>query len=336
MYNYTGGHRTVANYSPEEKIQLSSDFAGIGVSRNNFIIKSSSGSLTIENVRDKVIDVAGTDGNTAAYVYMFSGEGFIDGTLADKYEVIVGSENAMNHLKAGNFGSSLIGGGGYTTLTSGANDDFMQGGTSQDIFVYTGGNDVISNYQSGEQVNFAATYTGWTTDGNNLVITASEGSVRIKDAQNKLIEVGDANGNLLAHVYQADSYEGIIDGRGFGAFEVIVGSDNANNQIFADAAGSSLWGGRGNSNDNLYGNLGIDEYIYSYGNGQDNVFNVGIEDSVNLLNISLEQIVSAEITDKGVNVQFNDGGSLNIEGQAGKFYVGGQAYHADYQNKLWS
>jgi len=51
---------------------------------------------------------------------------------------------------------------------------------------------------------------------------------------------------------------------------VIVGSDNISNQIFADAAGSSLYGGRGNSNDDLYGNLGIDEYIYSYGNGNDN------------------------------------------------------------------
>lgn len=286
-------------------------------------------------MRDKVIDVAGTDGNTAACVYMFSGEGFIDGTIADKYEVIVGSENAMNHLKAGNFGSSLIGGCGYTTFTSGAGNDFMKGGSGQDTFVYTGGYDIIANYQSGEILNFSANYTGWTTEGNDLLINAVEGSVRIQETTNKLVEVAIDN-NVIAHVFEAEGYEGALDGRGFGAFEIIIGSDNLNNQIFANAAGSSLWGGRGNSNDDLYGNLGFDEYIYSYGNGTDNVFQTGNEDTVNLLNISLEQIVSAGITDNGVNVQFNDGGSLNISGQVGSFKLGEQTFHADYQNKIWS
>ena len=117
---------------------------------------------------------------------------------------------------------------------------------------------------------------------------------------------------------------------------MIVGSDNISNQIFADAAGSSLYGGRGNSNDDLYGNLGIDEYIYSYGNGNDNIFQAGSEDTINLLNISLEQIAGAEITDNGVNLKFNDGGSLNISGQAGNFKLGGQTFHADYQNKSWN
>ena len=150
-----------------------------------------------------------------------------------------------------------------------------------------------------------------------------------------MLEVGDANGNLLAHVYRADNYEGVIDGRGFGAFEVIVGSDDFANQIFADAAGSSLWGGCGNSDDDLYGNLGSDEYIYSYGNGHDNIFQSGSEDTVNLLNISLDQISGAEILDNGVKLQFTDGGSLNISGQLGNFKLEGQVYHADYQNKTW-
>ncbi len=202
-------------------------------------------------------------------------------------------------------------------------------------YTYNGGNKIINNYNSGEILSFAASYTDWTTDNNDLVINAAEGSVRITDANNKLVEVADAEGNVVAHVYKADNYEGAIDGRGYGAYEVITGSDNVSNQIFAAESGSSLWGGRGNSNDDLYGNLGIDEYIYSYGNGQDNIFQSGNEDTIHLLNISLNQISGAEIKDNGVNLQFTDGGSLNISGQVGTFALGGQHYGANYQSKTW-
>lgn len=97
--------------------------------------------------------------------------------------------------------------------------------------------------------------------------------------------------------------------------------------IVSNNTGSFLWDGRGNSNDDLYGNTGTDKYIYSYGNGQDNIYQAGSEDIVNLLNISLEQIAGVEIKENGVPAQFTDGGSLNIERQV---------YQADYQNKTWS
>ena len=120
----------MSNYTPEDKVKLSSDFAGIDVSGNNFIIKSSSGALTLENVRDKVVNVTDSEGNTAAYVYMASGGGDIDGSSLDTFEVIVGSETESNYIKAGNGGASLIGGSGDNTLT---------GGDGQDAFVYKAG-----------------------------------------------------------------------------------------------------------------------------------------------------------------------------------------------------
>jgi len=123
----------------------------------------------------------------------------IDGSGFDIFEVIVTSNFDLNHLIAGNGGSSLIDGGG---------NNILQGGTGQDVFVYKSGNNTVTNYNSGEFLNFAATYTSWDIAEKNLIINAAEGS--------------------------------------------------------------SLYGGRGNSNDDLYGNLGIDEYIYSYGNGNDN------------------------------------------------------------------
>ena len=236
----------------------------------------------------------------------------------------------------GNSGNDTIQSvGGYNVTLNGGNGDDILIGRYDNFFVYNSGNDTIQNYQSGEILIFDANYTGWTNEGNDLILNAAEGSVRINDAKNKLVEVADANGNVLAHVYLANDYEGIIDGRGYGAYEVIVGSDNVNNQIYADTSGSSLYGGNGNSNDELYGNSGVDEYVYSYGNGQDNIFNAGAEDAVNLDGVSLEQITTAQILDNGVNVQFTDGGALNISGQVGTFKLSGQSYGADYQNKSW-
>lgn len=116
IYNYTGINRRIENYSSNEKVQLSSDFTGINIDGNNFIIKSSTGALTLENVHDNIIDVAGSDGNTATYVYMASGEGDVDGSDLNVFEVITASEGNNNQLIAGNGGSSLIGGKGNNTL----------------------------------------------------------------------------------------------------------------------------------------------------------------------------------------------------------------------------
>lgn len=327
FYDFIGDNRRIADFKVKNKIKLSCEYKGFEISGNNFVIQSASGSLTLENARDKIIDVADGTGNTAAYVYLISGEGDVKGSSLDMFEVIVASEGSTNHLISGSGGSSLVGGSGVNIL---------EGGAGQDTFIYKANNYTITNYQSGEILKFEATYTSWVTDGNDLVINSAEGSIRIREVTDKLVELAGTDGNVIAHVYKSGAYAGAIDVRGFGAFEVIVGSDNVSNQIFADAAGSSLWGGRGVSNDDLYGNLGIDEYIYSYGNGNDNVFQAGNEDIVNLLNISFEQIVSAEITDNGVNVQFNDGGSLNISGQVENFKVGETIYHSNYQSKLWS
>lgn len=271
--------------------------------------------------------------DSKTYVYGSSND-FL-GLVPDYYS----EENlyGRNVLMSGGDGNDTVEseGGDTVTLDGGNNNDILIGSNAnQDIFVYNAGNDTVQNYQSGETLRFGATYTGWTTDNNDLIINAAEGSVRINEAKNKLVEVADGEGNIAAHVFIASDYEGAIDGRGYGGFEVISGSDNVSNQIYAGESGSSLWGGN-NSNDDLYGNVGIDEYIYSYGNGNDNIFQSGNEDTVNLNGISLGQIVGAEINGNGVYLKFTDGGSLNINGQVGTFILEGQRYGANYQDKTW-
>ena len=66
---YSGGNKTITSYASGEKINYATNFAGIGFSGNDFKINSSTGSLTIKNARDKVIDVA-VNNTTVAYAYL--------------------------------------------------------------------------------------------------------------------------------------------------------------------------------------------------------------------------------------------------------------------------
>ncbi len=330
VYSYSGGDKRITDYQPPEKIQFFSSFSGVEISDENFLVKSDSNKLTIENARDKLINFADGDGNTFAYAYMSNKGGEVaSNALGDSpgtFKIIVGAREVENYLLAGDGGSSLIGG---------KTDDTLQGGVGQDTFIYSSGNDVVANCDSWEKINFAATYTDWLVDRNNLILNAAEGSLRITRARDKMIEVADGDGKVLAHVCM-QSTEGTFDARDLNEFVVAVGADNLTNQLIAGDGGSSLWGGAGNISDDMYGGYGQDMFIYKYGEGRDKIFSANVEDIVNLNAVGLEQIAIAEITDGGANLTFIDGGSLNISGRVNTFYVSGQVYHADYENKFWT
>lgn len=294
----------------------------------NVTVQGTSGGDTIHNsgANVQVYSGAGTDivRNSGANAHIDSGN--------DSDMIHNSGANAQIH---GGEGSDIVHNSGANAYIDGGNgNDTMYSSGKNATFVYTSGNDTISNYSSWDKVNFAAECTGWFTQDNAVYLNSARGTLKIDNARDKMLEVADGGGNILAHVMML-SGGGIFDGRSFGEFVVAVGSDNFANQLFAGQAGSSMWGGRGSSDDELYGNLGIDEYVYSYGNGHDNIFQSGNEDTLNLMNVRLEQISGAALTDNGSYLQFTDGGSLNISGRVGTFIVSGQSYGADYQSKTW-
>ena len=286
------------------------------------------------------------------------GESYMPAPSFSYNETIYGGHAMLN----GGAGNDTIEteGSNSVTLNGGEGDDLLIGGNSiayskstttpgynhiedlpiafnqhgNDVFLYHSGNDTVTNFKSNDTLSFAANYTGFDFAANDLILYAAEGSLRITDAKNKLVEVADGKDNLIAHAFFANGYEGVMDGRSFSGFEVIQGSDNLSNQIYAGESGSSLYGGFG-ANDDLYGNVGADEFVYKYGDGQDNFYNIGAEDVVNLNGVNIEQIATAEITDGGVIASFKDGGGLTIHGHAGTFILSGQRFGADYQNKTF-
>lgn len=146
-YVYRGGAQIIQNYQQGEVVRLESDYQGIDVSGNTFIVKSSTGNLEIQNSRNKFIGYSGGFNNVVAYSYLASGGGQIDGRGRSQTEIMIGGDHVNNEILAGNGGSSLWGGnGGADTLVGGD-------GYDEFFFALGSGGDVIQNANSGDMIN---------------------------------------------------------------------------------------------------------------------------------------------------------------------------------------
>lgn len=189
-YIYGGGNMTVDNYDENLLINLNSDFAGIGLDENNFYVNSSSGTLAIKNIRDKVVSYGDAGGNLIAYSYMASGGGEIDGRNLPKVEVIIGANNLGNQIYAGSGGSSLWGGNG--------GNDIMTGGAGYDEFFFAQGSgyDVIQNAGDNDLINLLGVtleqITSVYVDESTVSINLSDGSnLRVDGNSNVGYKVGN-------------------------------------------------------------------------------------------------------------------------------------------------
>ena len=222
--------------------------------------------------------------------------------------------------------------------------------TQAQIFDYDTKSAVITNYTESDTINYKYSVENISTSAthNDLVVeympedatnTYDKGYLVVRNVRGKLITFNANNGAAYAYM-AANATE--IDGRNFDGgskYEILFGSEYSNDTIRAGNAGSYLWGGL-QGDDNLFGGSGQDTFIYNYGDEKDAINDASSQDIVKLGNMSFEKISSAQINDNGVNLQFTDGGSLNISGQAGTFILENDdvltSYSADYQNKTWS
>lgn len=145
---YNKGNDIVANYQDREVINFAASYTDFGFDDNNFFLNAMEGSLTIQNHKDKWIDIAGVDGNIIAHAYVANEGGVIDGRNFNEVEVLVGGNNANDTIYAGNGGSSLWGG-------SGDNFDTIIGGSGGDVFWYgkNDGFDHVVNASENDLIN---------------------------------------------------------------------------------------------------------------------------------------------------------------------------------------
>ena len=173
---YTGGDQTIGDYSGE-KITFSTSYTGVDFGDNAFHFHSPSGTLTVGNVRDKIVDFRDSAGNVLAKAYAANASGKIDGRGYAGYQFIVGVNGGANEIYAGASGSTLWGNSGNTS-------DVLTGGDGSDTF-YVGkndGSDTINNASASDNVNL---YDVSLSE----IVRASE--------SNGVLDIGLSNGNTI-------------------------------------------------------------------------------------------------------------------------------------------
>ncbi|MBQ7629855.1 MAG: hypothetical protein IJS81_06540 [Selenomonadaceae bacterium] len=224
---------------------------------------------------------------------------------------ILWGNNLDNKIESNNGNSNLWGGW--------EGNDTLSGSDGADLFLYNrdGGHDIITNANSTDTVWFFNANPGdcnyYYDDANNIMhIYVGNGELEVN------CSTGDEYVSKTYPVYQfADGTRlTYVDGNWRG-----ISWDTAED-INADSPMS------------LFDDSG--EFVYTYGDGRKDIISTNNENIIFLNGITLDQISSAEIINSGVNLKFNDGGSLNVYGQTGDFIVNGENYHADYQNKTWT
>ena len=210
--------------------------------------------------------------------------------------------------------------------------------TSYSSRVYSGGDQVILDYQSGEQIVLGTTPTGWIFGGGNFALGSATGNLFIANANDKVINFTDAAGNSVAKAYAATN-AGTIDGRGLAGYEYIVGSDAGADIIFAGDGGSQLWGGNGLGADALIGGAGTDMFIGGKYQGADVFANASSADIVNLNDVTLGDIVAASESNNVISLAFNTGNVIAVgssELLSSAFVLAdGSAWRFNHVTKSW-
>ena len=144
---YAGGNQVIDNYTSGQKIMMGALPTGYAFDGDNFVLASETGTLLIQDVKDKVIEFTDSAGNDFLKAYSATNPGLIDGHGLTGFEVIAGSDLGSDLIFAGDNGSSLWGGNGVhsDTLVGGNGVDIFAGGKTQgsDTFVNVSANDIV-------------------------------------------------------------------------------------------------------------------------------------------------------------------------------------------------
>ena len=205
-------------------------------------------------------------------------------------------------------------------------------------YVYSGGNQVISNYQSWQKIIFNEIYTESLYDGaDNLLIGSSTGALAIENAVDKIVDVSDASGKAIVKAYLSGE-AGIVDGRGLEGYEIIHGS-LGEDLIYAGDYGSQLWGNADNAVDSLVGGAGSDFFVGGMNQGADLFFNVSSADAINLNDATLENIVATYENEDKIAIAFDNGNIIGVqssEALSGAFVLAdGSIYRYNHINRTW-
>lgn len=221
--------------------------------------------------------------------------------------------SAVTHnleIEGNKLANVIIGGSGRNWLDGSKGNDTLTGGKGNDVFIYSknGGNDVITDYTTGDKIKISGgKISKAKVSGSDVVLTVGSGSLTVKNAKGKSLSLIDSSGKSFSSIVGGKSTTDtesktlkltnsskaavtlesgvkIADASKRTKKIEITGNSSANT-IIGGSKADTIYGGKGNDslvgnagNDKLYGGDGNDTLIGGKGNDtlwgsdDDNVF----------------------------------------------------------------
>ena len=237
--------------------------------------------------------------------------------------MIYGNDNA----------NSILSGAGNDTLSGGKGNDTLAGGAGSDIFIYTEGDDVITDWAADDKISLTAEISKTTLSGSDVVFKIFDGSLTVKNAKGKTINVVTSEGKQYSTVLGGDALTLTNAATSPVTLDAAIKTVDAStrskatnitanklsNSISGGSKADTIYGGKGNDsivgnagNDLLYGDAGNDK-LYGGKGSNDIITDYTADDK-----ISLAAAISNTTLD-GSDVVFTTAkGSLTLQNAKGK------------------
>jgi Ca2+-binding RTX toxin-like protein len=229
-------------------------------------------------------------------------------------------------LSGGNGKDQLFGGDGNDKLMGGSGSDILDGGTGKDVLYGEKGSDKLYGGEGADQLYGGA--------GNDALSGGDDADKLVGGGGKDALAGGDGNDSLSggagADQLCGESGDDCLEG-GSGNDKLYAGHGDdvlaggaGHDQLYGGAGDDALAGGGGNDllhggkgDDALCGGAGRDTFVYSLGDGEDEILDFQ-EDCDALMVQADAATYTIAATDYGRDYVFVDGGKLAVHSNSGK------------------
>ena len=186
--------------------------------------------------------------------------------------VNVSSRTTAVKITGNSLANSIVGGSGSDTLAGATGNDTLTGGNGNDLFVYSAGKDFITDYAAGDKISLGAAVSKATVSGSDVVFTVGSGSLTVKNAKGKSLNMIDKSGKAFTTIVGGSTTSTLMTVTNSTKSPVTISSAiktvDASARIFAvkitgNSEPNTILGGA--ENDTLLGNSGADYLNGLYG-----------------------------------------------------------------------
>ena len=321
LYNHVNWHTTISGGEGDDSIHNNDGWYAMvsGDDGNDTILSGGINVSITGGVGDDIISLSGgaysADDNDFSQIKYAYGDGndTIYNFDKDMYLSIIGTSTFST--TTGDSGELYVNfdNGQKITMINTADDfDNTNIGLLQGN-IYIGGNQTISNYESGQKVNWSADLTGVNIfSGDDFIFSSSTGDLRIQNVRDKVVDFS-VNNTTIAYLAKASGALD-LDASSLSQFLILVGGNDASNNFKAGSGGSWLWGGVGGS-DTLTGGSGADTFFFGRNDGTDFIYNASSSDVVNLYDVSINDFDFnlLDTSNNQISIALTNGANVKIQ-----------------------